>query len=180
MRVNMKRTGAITLTLFGTSLILLGLLFLVGSGGQQRRLIVAGLGLGLGAIGTGFGVRAFKMADAASPEQLRAEILDLARKKNGEVGFNEISAALGRRINSGQRVLEDLVTEGVCRRGREEGREYYVFPEMQPRLMARYCQYCDAEFPISDEREDCPNCGGTLETKAAAHSVTEGSVFSMD
>ncbi len=180
MGVIMKRSGGAVLAFFGSCLILLGLLFVVGSDGQMRRLAIGCLGLTLGAVTAGLGVRMFKRADLESPEQLRAEILELARQRNGEISDSDVGAVLGRRRAPGMFVLETMVGEGVCRRAGHQGSTYFIFPHLQPRLMARYCQYCDAEFAISDESEDCPNCGGTLETRVAARSLSEGAIFNMD
>lgn len=165
---------------FGVFLIAFGLLFLVGAGGQMRRVVIGCAGLGLGAVAVGFGVRNFKRADWWSPEQLRADILEAARHKNGELAMSDIEARLGRRVRVVEPVLERMGLDGVTERGHRDGERYYVFPHLQPRLMVRFCRYCDAEFPISEERNDCPNCGGVLETQVARRSISEGEVFSME
>lgn len=164
---------------FGIVLIALGLLFLVGAGGQVRRMAIGLAGLGLGAVATGWGIRMIREADRWSPEQVRSEVMNLARLKNGEVSSGDVEAVLGRRKGVGIEVLERLSAEGVAEPGVRQGDRYFVFPHLQPRLTVRFCQYCDAEYPITEERENCPNCGGVLETRVARRSFSEGEVFSM-
>ncbi|MEN8163512.1 MAG: hypothetical protein ABFS37_05240 [Acidobacteriota bacterium] len=173
------KARAVSLAVVGVIVIAFGLLFLVGAGGQMRRVAVGFIGLAGGALATGFGIRNYKRADLWSPEQLRADILDSARRKNGELAMSDIEARLGRRVRVAGPVLEQMGLEGVAELGHQGGEQYYVFPHLQPRLMVRFCRYCDAEFPISEERDDCPNCGGVLETQVARRSISEGEVFSM-
>ncbi len=173
------RVRAFLLAAFGVFLLLFGLLFLVGAGGQMRRVAIGFVGLSGGALATGFGIRNFKRAELWSPEQLRADILEVARRKNGEVSMSDIEARLDRRVRVVGPVLEKMGLEGVTREGTRDGGRYFVFPHLQPRLMIRFCRYCDAEFPVSNESDSCPNCGGTLETRVATRSISEGEVFSM-
>lgn len=173
------KVRAVLLGTFGVIVIAFGLLFLVGASGQVRRVAIGCVGLGLGGLAVGVGVRNYKRADLWSPEQVRAEILDSARRKNGELALGDIEARLGRRFRVAGPVLEHMQLEGVASLGHEEGERYFVFPHLQPRLMVRFCRYCDAEFPISEERDDCPNCGGLLETQVARRSISEGQLFSM-
>jgi len=174
------RARATLLTACGIALIALGLLFLIGAGGQMRRVAVGGIGLAIGAIATGVGLRNYKQADLWSPEQVRADIMESARRKNGELAFSDIEARLGRRIRVARPVLEQMQAEGLSRRTGASGSDYFVFPHLQPRLTVRFCKYCDAEFPITEENDSCPNCGGVLETQVASRSLSEGEVFSMD
>ncbi len=173
------RARAVVLAAMGVVLIAFGLLFLVGAGGQMRRVAIGFIGLAGGTLATGFGMRNYKRADLWSPEQLRAEILDLAQRKNGEIAMSDIEAELGRRVRAVGPVLETMALEGLSRKAHQGGSDYFVFPHLQPRLMVRFCRYCDAEFPISEERDDCPNCGGVLDTQVARRSISEGEVFSM-
>ncbi len=171
--VVMRTRGAV-LAFAGVVLLAFGLLFLIGAGGKTRRVIIGASGLGLGAIAAGFGIGGYRKADRWSPEQLRAEILEAARKKNGEVSMGDVEARLGRRVRVVEPVLETMALEGVMRERRADGERYLVFPHLQPRLMVRFCRYCDAEFPISEVRDSCPNCGGLLETRVARRSLAEG------
>ncbi len=173
------RSRAIILAVVGVVLIAFGLLYLVGAGGQMRRAAIGFIGLAGGALATGFGIRNYKRAELWSPEQLRADILDLAQRKNGEIATSDIEAKLGRRVRAVGPVLEKMALEGLSRKAHQGGSDYFVFEHLQPRLMVRFCRYCDAEFPISEERDDCPNCGGVLDTQVARRSISEGEVFSM-
>lgn len=176
----MKRLSGIVMTAVGVVLMLFGLLFLVGAGGQARRVGIGVAGLALGGLAAGFGVRRVKQADAESPEQLRAEIMALAAERSGEVSEHDIRAALGRRFPLAHPVLDDLLTTGTCGRRMEDGALYYLFEQLQPRLVHLVCEYCGAELPISEETAKCPTCGGTIKTQVARHALTGNDYFSMD
>ena len=176
----MKRLVGVLLTGLGVVLVLLGLLFLVASAGKPRRLAVAGVGLALGAVATGLGVRSWRRAEALTPERLRADILALAGARNGEVAENELAAALGDRLAAAGPVLDALLAGGTCSRRVAGGAVYLLFPELQPRLQARTCQYCGAELPIATEVATCPQCGGAITTHVVRRSLAAGEVFAMD
>jgi predicted RNA-binding Zn-ribbon protein involved in translation (DUF1610 family) len=180
MEVAMKRFSGAAMTGAGVLLILLGLLFLVGAGGQTRRVVIGLVGLALGGVMAGSGVRLFKLADAESPEQLRAEILDLARRRNGEVAEDDLAAALGRRLDAARRVLDDLVRDGTCQQRNQGGSIFYIFKDLQPRLAHLVCDYCGAELPISADTDQCPSCGGTIKTRVARHGLSGDDYFAMD
>ena len=57
---------------------------------------------------------------------------------------------------------------------------FYLFPDMQPRLTVRKCQYCDAELPIVQELSSCPNCGGNFKTQVERVSLSKDDAYSMD
>lgn len=80
----MKRKSASILVAVGVMSTALGLLFLAASQGQERRLVVAVVGTGLGAVLTGLGVWAFKRLDRVLPEHVRGEPLALARREGSE------------------------------------------------------------------------------------------------
>lgn len=176
----MRRALAGVLVALGVFFLLLGLLFLVGSAGKGRRLAVAVVELTMGAVVTGLGVRMWKRAEAETPERLRADILALARERNGEVAETDVAARLGDRLAAARPVLDALATEGLCERRSVGAAVHLVFPSLQPRLMARKCEYCGAELPISEELKSCPSCGGTVATRVVRRSVAAGEVFAMD
>jgi len=165
----------------GVLLVALGLLFLVGAGGHASRYAVAFVSMLAGAVLTGFGLRLHRRLEASSPEQLRAEILALARREDGELSGADVDAALGRRRAGAVAVIEDLVRAGTCRRESREGATFYVFESLLPRLVVKRCGYCDFEAPISEKTGECPKCGGALRTAVAAQSLSGGpELYGMD
>lgn len=176
----MRRLVGALLTLVGVALVLLGLLFLVGSAGQARRLAVAAVSLALGAVATGVGVRTVRRAAALDPERLEAEILALARRGNGEVAETEVQAILGDRLDAARPVLDRLLAAGTCRRQVKGGTAYLLFPALQPRLQVRRCEYCGAELPVVDQVTRCPSCGGTVRAEVVQRSLAAGETFAMD
>ncbi len=176
----MKRLAAVLLIVCAVGLILLGLLFAMASGGGSHRLLIGVAGLGLGAVAGGFGLRLYKQADAASPAQLRAEILELARRRNGEISQADVLAQLGRRSAGAADVLAELVAEKLCSRGVKDGAAYYLFADLQPRVMIRRCEFCQAQLPLSEELLSCPECGGSFDLKVERRSLAEEDAYSMD
>ena len=57
---------------------------------------------------------------------------------------------------------------------------HLLFPDLQPRLLARRCEYCGAELPIRQEISSCPSCGGVITTGVVRRSLASGEVFAMD
>lgn len=173
----MKRTIGALLVAGGVGLVLLGLLFLLGAAGQGSRYVIAVISLALGGLLMGVGLRIYRQGIAASPETLRAEILALAHRQDGEISWGEVEAALGSGIGA---VLQAMEEEGLCQCRRKDNATYYVFQSLQPRLMVRRCEYCKAELPFAEEVAACPNCGGTVKTQKESRSLSSGDHYSMD
>ena len=178
--MGMRRVVGFVMVGLGVLLVALGLLFLVGAAGKTSRYVVAGTGLVVGAVSAAIGVALHRRADTESPLQLRAEILDLARRKNGEFSRADIAAALGARMPRAEPVLEELQRTGVCKPTDRDGQSYFVFASLQPRLVIRKCRFCTYEAPLGDGRAVCPNCGGALDTTRATRSVSGNDEYGMD
>jgi hypothetical protein len=176
----MKRLASVASTLLGIGLVLLGLLFLIGAGGRGSRYLIAVVSLAVGGALAGVGIRLFKQAEAASPAQLRAEILELARRQDGEISEAEVQAVLGRRGDGAGAVLAALEAEGICRRQMKGGAPHFLFGELQPRLVVRRCEYCSAELPLDESISECPNCGGTVKTQRERRPLAADELYSMD
>lgn len=176
----MRRLFAGGLVAAGGILVALGLLFVIGSGGQARRVAIGVVLLVIGAVVAGVGVRMHRQEEAMRPEQLRAEILELARRRSGEISETDIEAALGRRASSAETVLRTMVADGECQRSSVEGITYYTFPDLQPRLAVRRCQFCSAELPLSRDLATCPSCGGLIRTEVRRVAASREDEYSMD
>jgi hypothetical protein len=178
--VEVRRLGGALLAALGVAVILLGLLFLVGSAGRGSRLATAAVAFLLGAVVCGLGVRLVRRAATLDPARLEAELLALGRQHNGEVAETEVAAALGDRLAAARPVLDRLLASGTAQRHVSDGAGYLVFPALQPRLQARHCEYCGAELPVSDDVASCPQCGGKVATRVVRRSLAAGEVFAMD
>ena len=104
----------------------------------------------------------------------------ILRRLIHELSATDIQSLFGRRSRLAVVGVERLVAAGTCRRSRKGAEDYFVFPDLQPRLQSRFCDYCDAELPINLDADNCPNCGGVLSSRVAVRSVSEGELFSMD
>lgn len=176
-----RRLLGVMLVVLGVSLVLLGLLFMLGAAGYLHRYVVAVVALALGGALAGVGVRAFKQAEAVSPERLRSELLGLARRHNGEISAAEVVAALGTRAAAAEAELAAMVAQGICKKRRlPTGAVYYLFEGLQPRLSVRRCDYCRQELPLESKLTACPNCGGTINTQVETRSLSGGEHYKMD
>lgn len=176
----MSRFSSVLSIVAGVLSGLLGLLFMMGAAGHFRRVAIALIFLLVAAGLIGLGLRSLKRLALIQPEKLREDILEMARKRNGEIARSDVQATLGWRSRHTRPVIEAMMQEGRCRRALKGGETFYIFPELQPRLTVLYCEYCKAEYPISTEVSSCPNCGGPLSPRVAQRSLAEGEVFSMD
>ena len=176
----MNRTLSVLLVLFGLGLVALGLLFFIGSGGKTYRFAIGAVALALGAVAIGYGMRLFKDANKLLPSYIIAEILDLARKKNGEISEPDLMAMLGSRWSHARQALQEMLSTAVCKKRLKRDVIYYIFEGMLPRLTIRRCEFCGAELPLDDNITSCPNCGGTIKTKVESLSLDQSDVFSMD
>ena len=125
-------------------------------------------------------MRAFRRAASLDPERLEADILELARRGNGEVAEAELAAALGDRLDAARPVLDRLLAAGTCRRQVKDGTAYLLFPALQPRLQIRRCEYCGAELPVVEQVTRCPACGGAVKVEVVQRSLAAGETFAMD
>jgi hypothetical protein len=171
---------AVVLVGAGALLMALGLLFLVGAAGQARRLAVAAIALGVGGASAGLGLRSWRALERFRPEVLRGEILAEARRRSGAVSEADLIAVLGPRWEAARPVLGALAAEGACQSRTESGRRLYVFPDMEPRLAVRRCEYCGGELPLEGEVTSCPSCGGTLKLGVERVALRDGGAYRMD
>lgn len=171
--------GGILSGLFGVALVALGLLFLVGSGGRSYRYLIAVSCMALGALLAGVGVLLFKRARSESPDQIEAQILQLAKREDGEIALAELVAVFGTRFGSATPVLQRLESSGVCQRRSQDGQPYFIFPQLQQRLIVLRCNFCRAELPLNEKIEQCPQCGGTVSSHKEAVAASDAS-YSMD
>jgi hypothetical protein len=149
----------------GATIGLLGLLFIVGWGGQVRRLVVAAILLAIATMLILLGSRQVRAARQASREVLVPELLRLAELGSGVLTEADVLARLGERAVLGMELLREMAARGDCRREARDGVVAFVFPELEPRLVIRRCRYCGFESPIAGAvtNEPCPRCGGAPE-----------------
>ena len=174
------RIGGMLAAAVGVVLVLGGLLFLVGAGGQSQRYLIGALAIAIGAGAAWLGARTARAADAASPDRVRHEVLALAERHDGELSMAEVEAALGVRFGVAREVLRSMADESTCRRVERGGATRWIFESLLPRLMLRRCPYCDHELPVAEEVHQCPHCGGQVELKVEARSLGEGEHYGMD
>ncbi len=176
----MKQLFSVAAVASGALLGLLGLLFLIGSAGQPRRLAVAGVALAMGAGLVWLGMRASRAARRVSAAVIVPELVVLARHGSGVITEADIVASLGERSPRALELLHEMLRRGDCRRDRRDGVPVYVFPEFETRILLRRCSFCGFEVPLAGgpNIDTCPQCGGTYETREGA--VDDGGAYRMD
>jgi len=171
--------GGALLLLAGLAGVGFGLLFLLGSDGQGHRLVVAAVGLLVGGGAVLAGAWLIHEARRWSPVVVMAEVMALARERDGQLLEEDLEAALGPRTAVARGVLKELSrAERVRVRSASEGGGW-VFPGLMPRLLLRRCAHCGHEAPLSSEAVACPSCGSTLELSREALPA-DGGLYSMD
>lgn len=176
----MNRIASLVLVVLGIALIAFGLFFLVGSAGRAYRIGISVLSLALGGVCVGLGIRWFKAENRKLPAFIRAEVLELVRRRSGEISQPDLMALLAKRWTLALEPLQGLMAEGLCEKRVVDGVDYYVFAAMQPRISLRRCEFCDAELPLDASVSSCPNCGGTIKTGVEAVSLSKDEAYSMD
>ena len=169
--VSMGRLVAIALVAAGVLSGVVGLLFLVGSGGRLYRLGVGVACLAAAGVLAGAGVRLWKRAEARAPARVRADILALAERHDGVVSEGEVDSILQGRAEVGREVLTALLAEGACRRESDGRTTTLTFPGLLPRLVVRRCTFCSIELPLNGPEKVCPQCGGALESTLSSRSA---------
>lgn len=172
----MKLFAGIAAILLGVFLFLVGLLFLLGADGQIHRLVVAALGLLLGAsAGLAGGLLLFR-AVLASPERVRPALLALAKARDGELTLAEIQASLQSRAKVAEEILGQMLVSGEC----ERHGDTFLFPSLQPRVVLRRCDHCGHEAPLASDDERCPSCGAAMNVRREAKAEADDGMYRMD
>ncbi len=172
----MKVFAGVAAILLGAFLFGVGLLFLLGADGQIHRLVVAALGLLLGASAGMAGALLLFRAVLASPDRVRPVLLALAKARDGELTLAEIQASLGGRAKVAEEILGQMLVSGECeRRG-----DAFLFPSLQPRIVLRRCDHCGHEAPLASDDERCPNCGASMKVRREAKAGADDGLYQMD
>ncbi len=166
----MKRLVGLLCMTIGAALGALGLLFLIGAGGQLRRVAIGGVLVAVAGVSAFYGSRRLRAARSESPAILTAELLAIARRASGVVTEAQFVAQLGDRASLGLELLSDMVSRGHCRHEVRAGALAFVFPELEPRLVLRRCRFCGYESPLAGavSGDACPKCGAELALERAA------------
>jgi hypothetical protein len=172
----MKMFAGIGAILLGAFLFGMGLLFLLGADGQFHRLVVAALGLLLGASAGMAGALLLFRAVMASPDRVRPALLALAKTRDGELTLAEIQANLGGRAKVAEEILGLMLVAGDCeRRG-----DTFLFPALQPRVVIRRCGHCGHEAPLASDDERCPSCGASMTVRRETKAEADDGLYRMD
>jgi hypothetical protein len=155
------RAFAFVLVVFGTLIMLLGIVFLLAPGRAAKGLLLLAIGGGV----VGFAVQRLKTLATTTPDYLDEQLTNLAAAANGEV---TVAAAVGQlRLDqaTAEAALQRLVSHGLAKVEMRENIATFVFAGLKPAVMVKKCPYCGNEYPISLEGRTCPACKGNLEIR---------------
>ena len=159
----MKKVWAILVMIASIPFITVGILFLIAAAARGSRILPA---LALGAIGVALllgGFRWLRRLATIAPDALKTGAVELARRFGGELTVSRLRAEYRIPNELAQRVLDDLVDEGVCTRESRGERDVYVVTGLLPSISQKLCPYCGADLPLRSTLRKCPNCGAQLE-----------------
>lgn len=174
----MKKLLGYLLIIVSIPLFLLGLLFLIASGGASSRLIVGFVGIiagsGLGFLGGIF----IKTAFSLTPEQILNSILSLAKRNNGYLTKEAIIAELGN-YPQVEKVIQSILIKQTAIVDYSTGRQTYVFPDFLHEIIVKMCVYCNSEYPLRDPIQKCTQCGGDIKLQKGKIEK-RNEIFSLD
>ncbi len=147
----------------GVILILMGLVFIIGSQGKIGTAATGILMLVLGVVGAILTIRKMGQLMGRSPDSIDERVLKLAAMSGGEVTAGEATGALTISVDEAQASLDRLVGKGMAELKVRDETVYYIFAGIAEARRVKKCAYCGNEYAVRDPRRTCPSCGGNLE-----------------
>jgi rRNA maturation protein Nop10 len=164
--------------LSGIAGLFLGTMFLIASDGSASRLAAGIIFFAAGAGMTASGFYLLRKGLKGRPGSVEKLIMAAAAKHNGTISAKALSAETG----GGEAVefkLAAMVRSGRALVENISGKKIYKFPEVQFTLRFKKCPYCSNDYPVRENIEKCPSCGGDLKIVSERTSDGDGR-FSMD
>jgi DNA-directed RNA polymerase subunit RPC12/RpoP len=158
----MRRIHAYIVLGFAVTALAGALALLCAGTVEPRWLLLGALLLVIGAGLAVWGGLTLRRLHATDPENLSDRITALAKRFGGEVTLSQAVAELGVPDEAALKAFDLLEGKGQCHRERHDEREFYVFPGLVERKVARRCPYCGREFSVKQAVYTCPHCGGDL------------------
>jgi hypothetical protein len=159
----MKKLGPTLAVIASVTLLLLGIIFLIGASTQSGRIFTAAVFLVLGGAALVWGALRLRRLAEISPEALATGIVDLARRLNGEVTVSQVQAEFSIPRDMALGALETLRGRGDSQRERRGDHYAYIFKGVMPAKAIKRCPYCGSEFSVKSPMRECSNCGAALE-----------------
>ncbi len=158
----MKKILYVVLFIVGVGLIGLGLLFLMGSGGQSSRSSTGFIMLGIGIASMVIGSTVKANVTKNTPSIIDADVMRLAARSDGRVTADMAVSDLHITKAQALESLDRLASAGTARPEMNDSGMTYVFANVKPKKKIRKCQFCGTEYPVSQPITKCTKCGGTV------------------
>jgi hypothetical protein len=161
----MKKLLASLVVIISIPFFTFGLLFLIAAAGSGKayEFLVAVVLLAIATVLLVTGLRRLRRLATVSPDALKTEAVELARRLGGELTVSQLRAEYNISLNLATDVLEKLVAEGTAKLEQREERQVYVFTGLQASIAQKLCPYCGSKLPVRSDLRKCPNCGAQLE-----------------
>jgi len=157
---------------------LMGLLFVIASSGMNSRLIAAGIFFCSGLPLLIFGFKMFRSGMILRPELIREAILKSAALHHGEITKDIITGEAGWN-DIVIYEIDDMIKKRITKIDERDGQTLYIFPEFQIKYIQNKCPFCGNGYPVRDDVQKCPTCGGDLKFLQVNSSSGENN-FSMN
>jgi hypothetical protein len=157
-----KKIIYVLLFVVGVSLLGLGLLFLMGSGGSSSRSMTGFvmIGIGVASLIGGSGMKASVKKNM--PSMIDVDMMRLASRSDGRVTADMAVADLHITKAQALESLDRLSSAGTARPDMTDNGVAHIFDQVKPKRKIRKCSYCGAQYPVSKPITKCENCGGEV------------------
>ena len=159
----MNKLPWMVVVLLSIPIFIIGVLSLIVGTTRPGWLLVGLVLLALGAVLLISGLRRLRRLAEISPEALKTEAVELARRLGGDLTVSQFRAEYRLDEKTAVSTLEALVAAGTCKREQREERAVYVFTGLLPAIVEKLCPYCGTKLPVRSALRKCPNCGAQLE-----------------
>ncbi len=170
--------GGAVLFILGLALLLLGIMFIIASDNEKRRVITGIILSPFGLLLLVFGIRFFREGLSLSPQRIREKILKLAAQNHGELPENVIMGEIGKSDILDFQLIS-MINSGIAKKTFRDGQTFFLFSQFNMKLIVKQCPYCGNDYPVRDDIETCSSCGGDLRV-SIERKVDEDNSYSMD
>ncbi len=174
----MRKVIGYIIILIAVLFFLMGLIFIIASGGSSSRLVPGIILIISGSLLGFLGGSILKTGFDLSPSQVINSILSLAKINNGYLKKEAIIAELGT-YPQVEKAMEKMLIDRTAVLDTSGQRPTYIFPDFLHEIVVKYCSYCNTEYPLRDPIQKCSQCGGSITLKKGRIERSD-QIFSMD
>ncbi len=176
--MTLRIIGGAVLFILGLALLVLGIMFIIASGDEMRRIITGIILSSSGLLLLATGIRFYRKGISISPERIKEKILKLASQNHGELPENVIIGEIGKSDILDFQLIS-MINAGIAKKTFRDGQTLFLFSQFNMKLVVKQCPYCGNDYPVRDDIETCSSCGGDLKV-SIERKMDEDNSYSMD